>query len=139
MQMGILRLHLEHNVARNTAYGQINLRREGFSFYYQSGRVPMSADSATSPQRAEELIRRRREIDGETELIMRKSIKRRGYVGFIRPGGELAPAEERRAESADLPARPMSCRRAGGRSHCARRSSDQQLFRDIVKTTKSPE
>lgn len=29
---------------------------------------------------------------------MKKSIKRRGSVGFIRPSRELAPAEERRGE-----------------------------------------
>lgn len=34
-------------------------------------------------------VRHRREIDGQTELIMRKSIKRRGSAGFIRPSCEL--------------------------------------------------
>lgn len=42
-----------------------------------------------------QLIRHRREIDGQTELIMRKSIKRRGSAGFIRPSCELVSAEER--------------------------------------------
>lgn len=49
------------------------------------------------------LIRHRREIDGQTELIMRKSIKRRGSAGFIRPSCELVPAEERRGEEESGP------------------------------------
>lgn len=56
----------------------------------------MSAHSKETPLGGEGLIRRRREIDGQTELIMRKSIKRRGSVGFIRPSRRLESAEERR-------------------------------------------
>jgi len=54
----------------------------------------MPVDSTIPPQDGG-FTRRRREIDGQTELIMRKSIKRRGTMGFIRPRSRLAPTDER--------------------------------------------
>ncbi|KAG7474085.1 hypothetical protein JOB18_002004 [Solea senegalensis] len=54
----------------------------------------------TTPQPGERLIGRRREIDEHTELIMRKSIKRRGIYGVYKAeqAARSGRGEERRAD-----------------------------------------
>lgn len=94
MQVGVLaafpvstcffNLRIKHPVTR-----RFTAAFEPCDQYMRVG-LPMVADCTVSPPRARADILRRREINGQTELIMRKSIKRRGSARFIRPSRELA-------------------------------------------------
>lgn len=54
-------------------------------------------------------MRRRKEIDGQTELIMGKSIKRRGIEGLYKPEKEALSGRGAEERAAFLPLRSSVC------------------------------